>query len=479
VGADKDQWYKAAVRRVVTAPRSAVLVMGVALALFGVAPAAGAATTLSAEIVSWQVVGLKHNDAVGGAPELFLVQVEVRNTGSEPATNVRATLALGAPSSPCNGGACISLVSNPTYNIGSIPPGGEEDAFWTVRVTRTDQAFGTDTPVTVDVVADNAPGVTASQAPRTGLCAPDTPGGILHVEGLISQNRNEILSYVVSPGVQVSPSVWEVPVGSTFTVTVQAATATTFDEISVPAVVEPAGFITPDAVSFTFEQGTSTDDDIYTRDAGGRVTAVYGYRAATVGQVTVSQLIYDCSGGSFHYNTDYKTNFVTIRVVQPPPPPAMTLQKSASAASAAPGERVTFTINYNNAGGPATGVVITDDVDRGLTDVAPSAGGTFDAAARQIRWQVGNVAAGAVGSVSFSATVTDAAAGLTLRNIAVADTAETEPVSSPATVLAVRQIIPATGRHSAVLAVVAFALIGAGICLSSRRLELIDLANLR
>lgn len=451
-------------------------------------------TTLSAEIVSWQVLGLDSNSWDTDGPDTFLVQATVTNTGGETAAGVEATIAL-APSLAC-GGPCVTLVSGGTYSIGSIAAGATADAFWTVRVARTDAAFSAyesgvavnTTGVGVTVTANNVVGsVTATQGPHTvpplcGQQATSIPSGQLFVERLVSQARNDVLSYSLSAGTEVSPGVWEVPLGTAFTVTVNAETSTEFAEISVPAIVAPTDTIIPTEATFTFSLGTPADDDVYTLDAGGQIVASYDYNAAALGEVQLAQLIYDCSGGAYHYNADYGEDAITIRVVAPapppPPPPAISLSKSATPNPAAPGQRITVTISYRNEGGPATGVVITDVIDPLLTEVVPDARGAYEPTTRTITWPLGDLAAGSTGSVSFTAEVSEVAAGRTIANVAVGTAAGVPAFSSPPIQIRVTpapgglgDLSPETGVPSVVLAILGFASIGFGSSLASRALE--------
>ncbi|MCA1839138.1 MAG: hypothetical protein ABR507_02695 [Actinomycetota bacterium] len=443
------------------------------VACFLVGTPAYAATTLSAEIVSWQVIGLDVTQLATSKPELFMVQAKVTNTGTEPATTTEATLALGSVTpTDCGGGPCIFLVSSPTYSIGTLAPGATADAFWTVRVVKSAAAVGTDTAITVTASAANAGSVLATQVARSGLCAPDTPGGVLHVESLISQNRNQILSYSVSPGTQRADGSWDVVEGSTFVVTVLAHTATTFQEISVPAIVDPSGVIVPVATDFTFQSGGS-DDDIYTLNAGGDVTSLYGYRASSVGDVSLSQLILDCSGSSFHYNSDYGTAPLIIHVVGAPVTslPVISLTKTSSPKSNVdPGATVTYTIAYSNTGAAATNFVISDVVDSSLSSVVPANGGVFDGGNRTITWIIGSLAAGAKGSVSFTATVDDPAGGKTIANLARGDADGIDPVSSPRITLTVNQTLPNTGIDWPFQLIMGWSSIGFGLSLAGRRL---------
>jgi len=82
--------------------------------------------------------------------------------------------------------------------------------------------------------------------------------------------------------------------------------------------------------------------------------------------------------------------------------PALTFTKSAPATTS--GSTITFTLAYSNAGpGVADSVVITDTVPTGTTFVSATAGGTL--AAGVVTWTIGNLKAGASGSVSFTVSV--------------------------------------------------------------------------
>ena len=441
---------------------------------------ASAAAALSAEIVSWQVIGLDSNAPATSPPELFLVQAQVTNTGDAPATNVTSSLAMSAPD--CGGVACITLVSSAIYTIGTLDPGETRDAFWTVRIAKTAAAFDTTTPITVTAQADGLAPVTATQVSHDPPpCGSDPTGAsVLFVERLISQSRNNVLSYSVSPGVQLPDGTWEVVQGSDFTVTVLAETATEYSEVSVPAVVDPSGAITPQSVSFAYTLGTAADDDIYTLDAGGEVTAQYNYRAASLGEVRLSQLIYDCSGNSFHYNSDYLVDFITIRVVpqmvngQPDPQPNVTLTKSSSPSGTVdPGEKVTFTISYANSGpGPATGFVISDQIDPNLTNIQPGPGGAYDPSTRTITWMIGTIDSQSSGSVSFTAFMDDFAGGKTIRNVAVADADQFDPLSSGEVLLTIPETTPVTGVPAGLLAILGWSLIGTGEVLNRKRIRI-------
>jgi uncharacterized repeat protein (TIGR01451 family) len=82
------------------------------------------------------------------------------------------------------------------------------------------------------------------------------------------------------------------------------------------------------------------------------------------------------------------------------------LTKTSSAANAIPGATVTFTIQYQNSGaGTAQNVVITDVIPTGSTLVTGSITGGGTVSGGTVTWNIGTVAGGANGSVSFEVTV--------------------------------------------------------------------------
>jgi len=91
----------------------------------------------------------------------------------------------------------------------------------------------------------------------------------------------------------------------------------------------------------------------------------------------------------------------------------------ASSTSVSSGQTITYTVTYINTGNaPALSTVITDVVDLQLTSVVPLNGGNFNAATRTITWNVGDVAPGAMGTVSFTAQVVAPLSNTTIFNTA-------------------------------------------------------------
>lgn len=93
-----------------------------------------------------------------------------------------------------------------------------------------------------------------------------------------------------------------------------------------------------------------------------------------------------------------------VRFLPPGLAPGLTVSKTGPP-TASPGSNITYTVNYANTGGAtATNVIIHDTVPTGTTFVSATGGGTF--AGGVVTWNIGNLAAGANGSVQFTVNIT-------------------------------------------------------------------------
>ena len=107
-------------------------------------------------------------------------------------------------------------------------------------------------------------------------------------------------------------------------------------------------------------------------------------------------------------------------------PPHLFINKSADKSTAtnvavAPGSTITYTLNYGNGatGSLASAVVVSDVLPTGTTFVSATRGGTFNASTKTVTYQVGNLAAGASGSVQLVVKVAaTATAGSVITNAA-------------------------------------------------------------
>src|SRR5207249_2332859 len=110
--------------------------------------------------------------------------------------------------------------------------------------------------------------------------------------------------------------------------------------------------------------------------------------------------------------------------------PILAVSKTDSPDPVAAGGNLTYTLSYSNTGNAnATGVVLTDTVPANTTFVSATAGGTL--ASGVVTWSIGNLAAGASGSVQMVVRVASPLAnGTSITNSTYSiDSNETSPVS--------------------------------------------------
>ena len=115
--------------------------------------------------------------------------------------------------------------------------------------------------------------------------------------------------------------------------------------------------------------------------------------------------------------------------------PELTIKKSAdppSGSTVSPGDKITYTLTYENVGtGTATGVVISDRAPPGTTLVPGSITGGGTVSDGVITWNIGTLSPGDSGNVSFAVTVNDDVAdGTVIINKATIDSKETECIVS-------------------------------------------------
>jgi uncharacterized repeat protein (TIGR01451 family) len=132
--------------------------------------------------------------------------------------------------------------------------------------------------------------------------------------------------------------------------------------------------------------------------------------------------------------------------------PILELTKTASKSTAGAGEQIIYTLAYANTGtGPATGVVLTDDLPDQVDWVSASNQGSESGGT--VIWNLGSLAAGARGSVTTTVTVANPIAdGTALQNHAgivsseLPTPLEVGPIEVTATSKPVLTIVKATSR---------------------------------
>jgi uncharacterized repeat protein (TIGR01451 family) len=107
--------------------------------------------------------------------------------------------------------------------------------------------------------------------------------------------------------------------------------------------------------------------------AGGTISTEYTVQVVQAGTGVLNTMIYDFSGASYHYNSDFGANLTTVQVtaVDPPTPPArapdlaLTKRHDGDLQRGAPG---TYALTVTNVGGPTTGpVTVVDTLPAGMS----------------------------------------------------------------------------------------------------------------
>jgi len=293
-----------------------------------------AAPVLTIQPITWNTIGLDSNN-VNVGPNIFQVGARVCNVGDETATNVTTTFVQDGAINPY-----ISLQGSSTLTLPALPPGPTShppgntgptpancaDFYYNVLISRTSAAYDTTQLYHIEATAD-------------GLGTVSTPTNReLYVEHLISQNRNEVTSFT-------GPT--QVVVGQTYFYTVTAKTATNGYEQLVTSVDFPNILFQTLAVTVTYTAPPNATNNAVYADAcgwdpnigptppkgtyrscvgpanypggkaGGNITMVYKVLILSAGTATLTPIIYDFSGSSYHYNSNYGLHVLSVVASDP------------------------------------------------------------------------------------------------------------------------------------------------------------------
>ena len=379
-------------RAVACAARVALLVAPMALLQ---AARADAAAVLTVTPLTWGTIGLDSNDVTVG-PNRFPVGARICNTGTTAATNVVATwnwdpnsvnpyLNIRPGTYGVSGNASLPAV--PT-----LAPGACTDAYFEVEVTRNPAAYDTTRRFWISVSeSGGATGITPT--PRQ-----------LYVEHLISQSRNSVLDvrYGTSSPTTSVPAGGSMTllVGQTYFIAIDASTATQGYEQLETFVGFPNTLFQVLSVSSIYSADTSThvsspNPSLYADGclwesnplspnyrscldvgkAGGTITVTYQVRilavpgAPLLNPEPLSTLVYDFSGSSYHYNSDYA---ISSRFAYLLDPAAVTIAKGFIPDTVTPGATSKLTIRvFNPSPNPLTGVNFIDPLPTNLTVATP------------------------------------------------------------------------------------------------------------
>jgi uncharacterized repeat protein (TIGR01451 family) len=317
---------------------------------------------LSVSPTSWNVIGLDSNDQNSG-PNTFQVGARVCNTGATPVTNVSANFVWDSFNSN------INLSGAGTINLYSLASGACIDFHFPVVVTRTSAAFDTARRYHITVSGDSVASV-STPTPRE-----------LYVERIISQGRNSVNS-ITGPTT--------VYVGQTYNYTVNASTATQGYQ-QLEAFLELSNVIFQvQAISTTYSAPSGATNDKFYADAcgwdnnplsgsyrscigpenysggkaGGDIVTTYTVKVLSAGTTTAGTTILDFSGSSYHYNSDYGEQVISITALPPP----LTLSKIANPTTATAGATVAYILRVANTG--PNNYTLTDFIDTPPTSPA-------------------------------------------------------------------------------------------------------------
>ncbi|MDX1971910.1 MAG: SdrD B-like domain-containing protein, partial [Candidatus Sumerlaeia bacterium] len=286
------------------------------------------------ERVTWNHVGLDSNRVADG-PNRYLSGIRLKNTGTTAATNVVVTFQWDEPGVDVNPSPSVftpSVALTPSspsqLTRASLAPGETADFYFDLTVQRANASRQTARNYRIFATAD-------------GLTPVSTPlNEEIYIEGLVSQNRNSTNSLVGPTTVFVGQSYDYRLSASTATNGYEQLVATVdfptalFQITSVDAsYTAPTGAVNnkiyadacgwinnPASTSYRSNSGACDNPDFYTGGkAGGNIVLDYIIlvTSTTAPNVSVLPLIYDYSGSSYHYNTDFGTKSLTITAIDP------------------------------------------------------------------------------------------------------------------------------------------------------------------
>jgi uncharacterized repeat protein (TIGR01451 family) len=323
--------------------------------LFGVWGVQTAYAGLTITPTTWNVIGLDSNN-VNVGPNTFETGARVCNTGGVAVTNVTGNFIWDSSN------VFINLSGPSMLTTASLGAGACIDFYYSVVVTRSSSAYNATRQFHITATGDNVGSVSAP-TPRE-----------LYVEKIISQNRNSVNS-ITGPTT--------VYVGQTYNYTVSASTATNgYEQLEAFLNLSNIIFqVQSIATTYTAPPG-ATNDKFYAdacgwdnnplsptyrscigpanypgSKAGGTVITTYTVKVLSTGSTTATTLIMDFSGSSYHYNSDYGIQVISITSLPPP----LTLSKIANPTTLPAAGSVNYTLRLTNGG--SFSMTVNDFVD--------------------------------------------------------------------------------------------------------------------
>lgn len=377
---------------------SCLLILSILQSFLGSPNVVFAAASLTITPITWNVVGLDSNN-VNVGPNNFPVGARVCNTGDAVLGELIADFVWDdTPVGPYTPSPFINLRPDSLAAInlsglaaGTVAAPSCTDFYFEVSVERDADAYETTRRYTIQVRSGEA-------IPEFTTISTPSPRE-LYVEHLISQNRNstDMVSYGLGTGLDpntltevANGGTLNLMVGNTYTIKLDASTATQGynqleDFINFPNTIfqinkvssyysanssgyisNSSDFLYADACLWDMNPDSLTYHSCIGSDGktGGTIKTIY--EVTIIGGAGTTQslntLIYDFSGSSFHYNSDFSSSSRYITIDS-----SLTLNKSFSPASIVPGGSSQVSIVIGNTSGiDVTGVSLRDPLPAGM-----------------------------------------------------------------------------------------------------------------
>lgn len=410
-----------------------ILTFVVGLAL-GLSSPVLAAAQLTITPITWNVIGLDSNN-VNVGPNNFPVGAHVCNTGNATANNVVSAFVWDS-SDPY-----IDLRSGSlsTQSVTSLAANTCTDFYYEVQITRDTNAYNHTRQYHITADSDETTPISTT-TPRE-----------VYVEHLISQSRNGTTSVKLNGASIPAGGSMTLVVGNTYTIELAGFTATngynqlesfinfpntifqilavstTYSTSSIPTVSNPNPGLYADACVWDNDPASANYRSCVGPDykAGGNVTMTYTVKIIGGGGTSQNlySLLYDFSGSSYHYNSDYATSYRIGNIVNPT---NVGISKSFTPSSTIVNGISVLTITLSNPNpGPLSGYNFTDPLPANLIVATPAAYSTFGcgtptfaptAGATSLSFSNGTVAADSTCTISVNVTPTAAGPFLNTTN---------------------------------------------------------------
>lgn len=341
---------------------TAVLLTAILLAQFVPVIEAQAAAALTVTPITWNIIGLDSNKVTVG-PNLFPIGARVCNSGNATATDVTSAFVFDDGGDLYTGGTYINLrsgsLSAHTTLGTNLTAGSCTDFYYEVEVKRDANAYDTTRKYHITASANSGAVTGSTPTPRE-----------LYVEHLVSQSRNAVTDVQLDGASIPAGGTMSLMVGNTYTIKLIGFTATQGYNQLESFINFPNTIFQVLAVSSTFSAGTTPISTLYAdacgwdnvttsptyrscivsdNKSGGDVTVTYTVKilsAGSGGAKTLGTLLYDFSGSSYHYNSDFGISTRYAEIINPAD--SVSISKAFSPSSIPPGGSSTLTVTLTN-----------------------------------------------------------------------------------------------------------------------------------